>query len=246
MYTCLMTSEQIVIATCDSGDWYCKDCKPQERTRSPKKKVRRVFSSTEESEDDSEAEEQEVEQDEVDEEDEEEEEEERIPKKKSKGNSKAKKKLEVEEKRPPPKKKALSALLGKRKAATDAEDKIRAGNMVEEVRETVKEGTRTRPKRGADDKENARSKRRREVDDDIELQFNMAGLEDLVNGAFHVSFQIYDNGYDLYEFDYRDFCAPTGMIKHRDGWPFDRPITKAEAPDYHAIIAKPMDLGTIK
>lgn len=36
------------------------------------------------------------------------------------------------------------------------------------------------------------------------------------------------------------------MIKHKDGWPFDRPITKADAPDYHLHIKTPMDLGTIK
>jgi hypothetical protein len=37
-----------------------------------------------------------------------------------------------------------------------------------------------------------------------------------------------------------------GLLAHRDGWPFDRPITKADAPDYHKIIAKPMDLCTIR
>ena len=36
------------------------------------------------------------------------------------------------------------------------------------------------------------------------------------------------------------------MMKHRDGWPFDRPITKSDAPDYHKIITKPMDLGTVR
>ena len=29
------------------GDWFCNDCKPKERMRSPKKKSRRVFSSAE-------------------------------------------------------------------------------------------------------------------------------------------------------------------------------------------------------
>merc|ERR1711868_342481 len=36
------------------------------------------------------------------------------------------------------------------------------------------------------------------------------------------------------------------LIKHKDGWPFDRPITKAEAPDYHLHIKTPIDLATIK
>ena len=33
------------------GDWFCHDCKPKERIKSPKKKSRQVF-STEEKEDD--------------------------------------------------------------------------------------------------------------------------------------------------------------------------------------------------
>ena len=36
------------------------------------------------------------------------------------------------------------------------------------------------------------------------------------------------------------------MMKHKDGWPFDRPITRTDAPDYFKIITKPMDLGTIR
>lgn len=64
----------------------------------------------------------------------------------------------------------------------------------------------------------ARSKRRRAVDEEIESMFNPTVLEDLL----------------------------LAMMKHKDGWPFDRPITKTEAPDYHQIIKKPMDLGTIR
>jgi hypothetical protein len=36
------------------------------------------------------------------------------------------------------------------------------------------------------------------------------------------------------------------MMKHKDGWPFDRPITRTDAPDYHKIIERPMDLGTVR
>ena len=68
------------------------------------------------------------------------------------------------------------------------------------------------------DKGGARSKRRRDVDDDLESMFNPTVLEDLLNQ----------------------------MMKHRDGWPFDRPITKTDAPDYHKVISKPMDLGTVR
>jgi len=106
-------------------------------------------------------------------------------------------------------------LLGKRKAATDATERIRSGEKIveEEKRES------RRPKRGEKKEEDgARGKRRREVDEDIELQFNVSGLEDLVNG----------------------------LIKNKDGWPFDRPITKTDAPDYHRLVPNPMDLGTIK
>ena len=30
------------------GDWYCHDCKPKERVKTPKKKSRQVFSNDEE------------------------------------------------------------------------------------------------------------------------------------------------------------------------------------------------------
>lgn len=70
----------------------------------------------------------------------------------------------------------------------------------------------------ASNESSARSKRRRAVDDKIEGMFHPTALEDLLNA----------------------------MMKHRDGWPFDRPITKADAPDYHAIIKRPMDLGSIR
>ena len=35
------------------------------------------------------------------------------------------------------------------------------------------------------------------------------------------------------------------MMRHKDGWPFDRPITRSDAPDYYRIITRPIDLGTI-
>ncbi|XP_039282442.1 bromodomain adjacent to zinc finger domain protein 1A isoform X2 [Nilaparvata lugens] len=36
------------------------------------------------------------------------------------------------------------------------------------------------------------------------------------------------------------------LMHHKDAWPFLRPVTKAEVPDYRNIIKKPMDFGTIK
>merc|ERR1711862_596428 len=36
------------LKTIPSGDWYCPECKPKERVRSPKKKVRKSFSLHEE------------------------------------------------------------------------------------------------------------------------------------------------------------------------------------------------------
>ena len=65
---------------------------------------------------------------------------------------------------------------------------------------------------------NARNKRRRAVDEELLTMYNPSALEDLLNS----------------------------MMKHKDGWPFDRPITKADAPDYFDIIARPMDLGTVR
>ncbi|CAH0385775.1 unnamed protein product [Bemisia tabaci] len=36
------------------------------------------------------------------------------------------------------------------------------------------------------------------------------------------------------------------VMHHEDAWPFLRPVTKGEVPDYHLIIKRPMDFGTIK
>ncbi|XP_017779686.1 PREDICTED: bromodomain adjacent to zinc finger domain protein 1A isoform X2 [Nicrophorus vespilloides] len=36
------------------------------------------------------------------------------------------------------------------------------------------------------------------------------------------------------------------VMKHKDAWPFTRPVQKIEVPDYYTVISKPMDFGTIK
>ncbi|XP_071453567.1 bromodomain adjacent to zinc finger domain protein 1A isoform X2 [Hetaerina americana] len=36
------------------------------------------------------------------------------------------------------------------------------------------------------------------------------------------------------------------ISRHADAWPFMRPVLKSEAPDYHVIIKRPMDFGTMK
>ncbi|XP_022178490.1 bromodomain adjacent to zinc finger domain protein 1A-like isoform X1 [Myzus persicae] len=36
------------------------------------------------------------------------------------------------------------------------------------------------------------------------------------------------------------------VMHHPDAWPFLRPVTKSQCPDYHTIIKTPMDLGTVK
>lgn len=64
-----------------------------------------------------------------------------------------------------------------------------------------------------------RCKRRRAgLDEELLTMYNPSALEDLL----------------------------TTMMKHKDGWPFDRPITKSDAPDYSDIIQRPMDLGTVR
>lgn len=36
------------------------------------------------------------------------------------------------------------------------------------------------------------------------------------------------------------------VMKHRDAWPFLRPVVKSEVPDYYKVIKNPMDLAKIK
>ncbi|XP_054736256.1 bromodomain adjacent to zinc finger domain protein 1A [Anastrepha obliqua] len=36
------------------------------------------------------------------------------------------------------------------------------------------------------------------------------------------------------------------VMKHEDAWPFTRPVSQAEVPDYHKIIKTPMDLAKVK
>lgn len=216
------------VKTVPQGDWFCSDCKPKERVRSPKKKVRQVFSSVEDTEDDEEsADDKPVDSNDeeppVDDDDEDYKNYRNIKKKKSK----AKKKILEDSPEPAPKKKkgGIANLLGKRRAAAgEGEQKRREEE--EEIEEEEERGNSRRSgrSRGTAGKieevvVESRSKRRRgELDDDIELQFSVSGLNDLIDG----------------------------MLGHKDGWPFDRPITKSDAPDYHRIIKNPIDLGTIK
>lgn len=211
-----------------AGDWFCHDCKPKERVRSPKKKVRRVFSSTEEEEDDEEEDnENEEEHNQQDEEpsfiDDQNDEDYGPIKKKKQPKAKKKISLDLEPEKDKKKKKkgGIASLLGRRKVV---EEEPEDSDQEEAQDEPDRRSRRARGKKGAgsreeENKENARSKRRRgELEDDIELEFNVSGLEDLIRG----------------------------MLSHKDGWPFDRPITKADAPDYHKIIKNPIDLGTIR
>jgi len=36
------------------------------------------------------------------------------------------------------------------------------------------------------------------------------------------------------------------IMKQGSAWPFLKPVTRNDAPDYHEIVKSPMDLGTIK
>jgi len=180
--------------------------------------VRRVFSSVDEDEEENEDENE-------DEEENEEEEEDEGYRNIKKKKTKAKKKLLQES--PPQaaakKKAGIANLLGKRKAANQGEQKRRGQdedlNDEDESSRGRRSGRSKQKPTESPPTEGGRSKRRRgDLDDDIELQFSVVGLGDLING----------------------------MLNHKDGWPFDRPITKSEAPDYHKIIKTPMDLGTIR
>merc|ERR1711962_1615812 len=257
------------------GEWFCPECKPKERIRSPKKKVRNRFSMCEE-------EDENIEQDEDDdqessppskksssksrkklrvvESDDEDDEEEPKPKKDKKKSQKRKAVIEsdedeAEEDTPPRRggrsrkkvqdeeedgeevdspplkkkvnesaKKGLSNLFGKRQAAIKSDER-RRGDVEEADDDDDEQETKSRSSRRAkaskdqENKENSRAKSKRARDDDEEdLDLNIGEMDELVKA----------------------------LMKHKDGWPFERPITKQEAPDYLLCVKTPMDLSTIR
>ncbi|XP_066281341.1 bromodomain adjacent to zinc finger domain protein 1A-like [Branchiostoma lanceolatum] len=38
----------------------------------------------------------------------------------------------------------------------------------------------------------------------------------------------------------------TELVKHQDAWPFIKPVSRKEAPDYYRLVRKPMDLSTLR
>ena len=218
------------------GDWFCPECKPKERVRSPKKKVRKSFSFHEAESD----EEEEVEVSSKKKtnnkskkriiESDEEEKKETPPKKKGgrkklvESESEGEEQESEEEEQPRGRKGGLVNLLGKRGAAKKAEKQMkgldnsyRDEDNMEDEEQAEKRSRRSRAsnKSKTEDKENTR-KRGRNLNESIEL--DVSSMDEMLKA----------------------------MIKHKDGWPFDRPITKAEAPDYHLHIKTPIDLATIK
>jgi len=271
------------------GDWFCRECKPKERIKSPKKKSRRVFindiepeaepeteAAEEEDQEDEDVEDEpatganssdDEEPDDADEEDDDDEREEETPPRRTKKSKrsvdppkKAKKAAAstTNTSNTSNKKKGLSQLLGKRKSATQASEKIArftqeetaasSGNSSgnESIKDTTedngikgeRQSTRLRGKSNTKTSASlesakqlkeqrlsaesglskARNKRRRAVDEELLNMYNPSALEDLLNN----------------------------MMKHKDGWPFDRPITRSDAPDYFEIIKRPIDLGTVR
>merc|ERR1712013_32409 len=231
------------------GEWFCPECKPKERIRSPNKKVRNRFSMCEEEDED-------MEQDEDDdqessppskksssksrkklrvvESDDEDDEEEPKPKKDKNKSQKRKPVIESDEEEvdsPPLKKKVndsakkgLSKLFGKRQAAIKSDER-RRGDVEEADDDDDEQETKSRSSRRAraskdqENKENSRAKSKRARDDDEEdLDLNIGEMDELVKA----------------------------LMKHKDGWPFERPITKQEAPDYLLCVKTPMDLSTIR
>ncbi|XP_021919556.1 bromodomain adjacent to zinc finger domain protein 1A isoform X2 [Zootermopsis nevadensis] len=59
---------------------------------------------------------------------------------------------------------------------------------------------------------------RRSLEVDLDLPLNNAVLQDLLTDIMH----------------------------HKDSWPFLRPVPRAQVPDYHLIIKRPMDFGKMK
>merc|ERR1711983_758568 len=92
----------------------------------------------------------------------------------------------------------------------------------EEEQEEVKSRSarRSRASKDQENKENSRAKgkRGRGEDEEEDLDLNVGEMDELLKA----------------------------LMKHKDGWPFERPITKKDAPDYHLCVKTPIDLSTIR
>merc|ERR1712106_329843 len=114
------------------------------------------------------------------------------------------------------KKGKLSNLLGKRQAAGKGEAKRRNDNETEDDEESPGRRPKRKNKSEAFEENKENARGKRRRDDDED--FAVVYLDDLLKE----------------------------LMRHDDGWAFDRPITKQDAPDYHLYIKTPMDLQTIR
>merc|ERR1711988_1491702 len=121
------------------------------------------------------------------------------------------------------KKGGLANLLGKRGAAKKAENKMKG--MDDSVREEDNEDD--------DEEDDKRSRRSRSAKSKTEDKENTRKRGRNLNESVELNLAAHEQ-------------ILKALLKHKDGWPFDRPISKAEVPDYHLHVKHPIDLGTIK
>ncbi|XP_021368810.1 bromodomain adjacent to zinc finger domain protein 1A-like isoform X2 [Mizuhopecten yessoensis] len=255
-----------------SGDWYCPDCKPKETKRSPLKSRRRTFSeqSEEEKEEEEEAdsdEEEEEAEEEVDEEDEEEEEE-------SNDNlcavcSKAGMLICCDTcplsyhlacAKPTLKKVPKGKWLCQKCSGVEKQGKIKLpGKGGKKASKATPTSSKASSKKGSprDSPVTVKNSRKRSRPaspmDEVKPKLkkaakSMSKLAQDVNGDADIKQVATTSSRGNSKVQHMKICEDLihELVKHEESTPFLKPVSKKLVPDYHDIIACPMDFSTVR
>ena len=110
---------------------------------------------------------------------------------------------------------------------------------------------RARASKDQENKENSRAKGKRlrggEDNEEDDLDLNVGEMDELLKGELRIKYSCRICFFNhKFSFSLISSSSLPALMKHKDGWPFDRPITKQDAPDYHLCVKTPIDLSTIR